>query len=220
MNFIFYKGLKRDEWAELKLKSVKQSMPNNIVSDIGAGWGYFEKNIEKHNFIWQPFDYVKKLPESILWDLNNLAPNDVKRPGFVSFLEVYEHLANPELGIKHISEHILDGGFLALSCPNPFFSKSKYTMIFKNNLYAFQSKHLVEHHVNVPLPHVITFYLEKHGFHILEKGIIGQRNIPKFKLSFNFLKDLVKYALEKLLGGRSVLSKGDTQVYFAIKKTE
>lgn len=218
MEFVFYKGLKRDEWSEQKLSSVKHTLPNTIVSDIGAGWGYFKKNVDKHNLIWQPFDYVDKIPEAQRWDLNNPAPKEAENPGYVNFLEVYEHLANPELGIKNISNHLVKGGYLALSCPNPFYVKSKFTMIFKDRLYAFQPKHLVEHHVNIPLPHIIEFYLENHGFKILEKAIIGEHYKPKLKLSVNGFKDWVKFVLEKVLGGTSIMSKGHTQVYFAVKQ--
>jgi 16S rRNA G966 N2-methylase RsmD len=42
-------------------------------------------------YIDPPFDskadYVKKIEESIIWDLNNRAPEQVKSPGFVVFME-------------------------------------------------------------------------------------------------------------------------------------
>ncbi|MBZ9628910.1 class I SAM-dependent methyltransferase [Psychroflexus sp. CAK1W] len=219
MKFKLIKNLKRGDWAEEKLKIVKSSLPNEIVSDIGSGWGCFKNKVESLGLVWQPFDYVQKLPEATLWDLNNPAPETAKKPGFIVLLEVYEHLANPELGIKNIASHIADGGYLAMSCPNPFYAKSKFTMIYKNQLYAFQPKHIEEHHVNVPLPHIIEFYLKKHGFELLEKGVIDSHRLPSFKFSFNYLKDCTKYILEKIVGGDTVLSKGETQVYFAKKTT-
>lgn len=220
MEFKLIKDLKRDQWAEEKLREVIAQLPNKVVSDIGSGWGYFQKRVENLSLTWQPFDYVQKLPEAILWDLNDPAPKGAKSPGFIVLLEVYEHLANPELGIKNISNHIANGGYLALSCPNPFYAKSKFTMLRKNQLYAFQPKHIGEHHVNVPLPHIIELYLKKYNFEILEKAVIDKHCAPKIKISLNSIKDYIKYILERMVSGNSVLGKGQTQVYFAKKSVK
>ena len=112
-----YKDLSRGQWAELKLSEVLNTIPNEVVSDIGSGFGWFKPIIENFHLQWQPFDYIKKHEETIIWDLNNPAPMGVKSPGFIVFLEVLEHLGNPELAIKNISNHIAEGGFLALTTP-------------------------------------------------------------------------------------------------------
>jgi hypothetical protein len=212
----YHKSLNRGEWAEIKLREVIADMPNQVVSDIGAGFGWFGPKIKELGLIWQPFDYVRKIEGSIQWDLNEPVTNTVSKPGFILLLEVLEHLPNPELAIKHISEHIEIGGFIAITTPNPFYSKSKFSFLFKNQLYAFQPKHLIEHHVFVPLPHVVEFYLEKHGFEILEFGVLGGLKRPKFRFKVNYFKDLLKYFIESLLSGSKV-SKGDTQHFFARK---
>ncbi len=212
-----YKDLDRGKWAELKLKEVLDKLPNKIVSDIGSGFGWFKPIIQELNLQWQPFDYVKKIEEVTIWDLNNPAPENTKNPGFVVFLEVLEHLSNPELGIKNISNHMEKGAYMVLTTPNPLSAESKFAMLFKNNLYAFQPKHLVEHHVFVPLPHIVQFHLENNGFKIIELATIGKLNSPKFSLKFNYIKSLIHYFILKIMVAFYPESKGHTQAFFVIK---
>nr|WP_315182259.1 methyltransferase domain-containing protein [uncultured Flavobacterium sp.] len=213
-----YKNLDRGQWSELKLSEVVTKLPNKIVSDIGAGFGWFRPSVEKFNLEWQPFDFVRKIQESTMWDLNHKAPENVKTPGFVVFMEVLEHLSNPELGIQNIAEHIETGGYMVLTTPNPFSAESKFTYLFKNNLYAFQPKHLVEHHVYVPLPHVVRFHLENNGFEVLESATIGAVIAPKVAFTLKYVKELVRYLFLQLFVAFHPESKGHTQGFFVVKK--
>jgi 2-polyprenyl-3-methyl-5-hydroxy-6-metoxy-1,4-benzoquinol methylase len=213
-----YKDLDRGTWAELKLKEVVNKLPNKVVSDIGSGFGWFKPIIQSLNLEWQPFDYVKKIEESTIWDLNNPVPENMKKPGFVVFLEVLEHLSNPELGIKNISNHMEKGAYMVLSTPNPLSAESKFTMVFKNNLYAFQPKHLVEHHVYVPLPHIVKFHLENNGFEIIEMATLGKLTKPKMMIHINYLKGIVHYLILLIFVFFRPESKGHTQAFFLIKK--
>ena len=129
-----YKNIDRGQWADLKLAEVINDLPNKVVSDIGSGFGAFKATADKFGLQWQPFDYVRKIEEAIIWDLNDPAPENVKKPGFIVFLEVLEHLSNPELGIRNIAAHSEIGSYMALSTPNPFSAGSKINMLFKNNL--------------------------------------------------------------------------------------
>lgn len=133
-------------------------------------------------------------------------------------MEVLEHLSNPELGIRNIASHIETGGFIAITTPNPLSAASKFSILFKNALYAFQEKHLVEHHVYVPMPHIVKFHLENNGFEIIEMATIGKLVPPKFRFHFNYLKDVVHYLTMQLFVLQRIESKGHTQAYFAIKK--
>ena len=215
---INYKNLDRGQWVEAKLKQVIDQLPNKTVSDIGAGFGWFQPIAKRFQLEWQPFDYIRKIDESTMWDLNNPADTTAKNPGFVVFLEVLEHLSNPELGIRNISSHIETGGFIAITTPNPLSAASKFSMLFKNALYAFQEKHLIEHHVYVPLPHIVKFHLENNGFEIIEMATIGKIIRPKFYFHFNYVKDVVHYIILKLYALQRAESRGHTQAYFAIKK--
>ncbi|RTZ02924.1 methyltransferase domain-containing protein [Flavobacterium sp. RSP49] len=213
-----YRNLDRGQWAELKLSEVAHKLPNKIVSDIGAGFGWFRPSVEKFNLEWQPFDFVRKIEESTIWDLNHKAPKNVKTPGFVVFMEVLEHLSNPELGIRNIAEHMETGGYMVLTTPNPLSAESKFTYLFKNNLYAFQPKHLLEHHVYVPLPHVVRFHLENNGFEVLESATIGNVIAPKVAFTLKYFKELVHYLFLKLFVAFHPESNGHTQGFFVIKK--
>lgn len=213
-----YKNLNRGEWAELKLREVVSKLPNKIVSDIGCGFGWFRPVVEKFNLQWQPFDYVKKIEEATIWDLNDPVPIKMQKPGFVVFLEVLEHLSNPELGIKNISNHIEKGGYMAVTTPNPLSAQSKLALLVKSNLYAFQSKHLIEHHVYVPLPHIVQFHLENNGFEVLEMATLGKLFNPKFRIRFNYLKEIIQYGFLWVLVAFRPESKGHTQVFFVVKK--
>ncbi|MGO4821828.1 MULTISPECIES: class I SAM-dependent methyltransferase [unclassified Flavobacterium] len=215
---INYKKLDRSQWVEAKLKQVINQLPNKTISDIGAGFGWFQPIAQRFQMEWQPFDYIRKIDASVIWDLNNPAAATSKKPGFVVFLEVLEHLSNPELGIRNIANHIVTGGFIAITTPNPLSAASKFSMLFKNALYAFQDKHLVEHHVYVPLPHIVKFHLENNGFEIIEMATIGKIIRPKFYFHFNYVKDVVHYIILKLFALQRAESCGHTQAYFAIKK--
>ena len=213
-----YSNLDRGNWAALQLSSVVDVLPNRVVSDIGSGWGWFRPTVERFNLEWQPFDFVKKIEESTIWDLNHKAPENVKTPGFVVFMEVLEHLSNPELGIRNIAEHIATGGYMVLTTPNPLSAESKFTYLFKNNLYAFQPKHLREHHVYVPLPHVVRFHLENNGFEVLESATIGAVIAPKVAFTLKYVKELVHYLFLQLFVAFHPESKGHTQGFFVVKK--
>ncbi|NER12179.1 methyltransferase domain-containing protein [Leptobacterium flavescens] len=212
-----YKKYNRDQWTKAKLEEVKDKLPNNVVSDIGSGHGYFEPMVAGMGLEWNPYDYVRKIEKVTIWDLNDPPPEGSPRPGFVIFLEVLEHLSNPELGIRNISDHILKDGYMVLSTPNPLYAKSKLNLIIKSQLYAFQPKHLEEHHVFVPLPHVVQYFLERNGFRLLEYGTLGQAAIPKLRWSFNYIKDLIKFGVEKIFTLFDNRAIGHSQVFFAQK---
>lgn len=215
---INYKNLDRGQWAEAKLKQVIDQLPNKTISDIGAGFGWFQPIAKQFQLEWQPFDYIKQIDQTIIWDLNIPAPITAKKPGFIVFLEVLEHLSNPELGIRNIANHIESGGYIAITTPNPLSAASKFSILFKNALYAFQEKHIIEHHVYVPLPHIVKFHLENNGCEIIEMATIGKIIPPKFYFHFNYFKDVVHYIVLQLFALQRVESRGHTQAYFAIKK--
>jgi 2-polyprenyl-3-methyl-5-hydroxy-6-metoxy-1,4-benzoquinol methylase len=213
-----YKNHDRGQWAEQKLSEVIDKLPNSVVSDIGSGFGWFKPITEKFNLKWQPFDYVKKIENVTIWDLNNPVPLNMEKPGFVVFMEVLEHLSNPELGIRNISNHIENGGYMVLTTPNPLSAQSKVALFAKNVLYNFQPKHLVEHHVFVPLPHIVEFHLENNGFFVLEKSTIGKLAFPKFRFKFNYIKEIMYFGLMQFMVLINPESKGHSQAFFCQKK--
>ena len=189
--------------------------PNKVISDIGAGFGHMEKKIISIGGEWQPFDYYKKMDKSIIWDLNNSFPSQTKKAGSVIFLEVLEHLANPLLGIQNIANHMENGAFLILTTPNPQSSRNRINLFFKGSLFAFQEKHLVEHHVFTPWEHIVKFFLENSGFEILEYSIL---DIQYRNTKSNNFKEFLLNILEKFIEKRVPKSAGNSYGIVARKK--
>ena len=179
--------------------------PNTIISDIGAGFGFMQNKVESLGAEWQPFDYVRKIDKSIIWDLNNSCPKEAKKAGTVLFLEVLEHLANPLLGLQNIANHIELGGILILTTPNPSSSQNTVNLFLKGRLYSFQEKHLIEHHVFTPWEHIVKFFLENCGFEIVEYGIVDISN--QFNRNSN-IKGFIKRRLEVFIESRNPKAKG------------
>jgi 2-polyprenyl-3-methyl-5-hydroxy-6-metoxy-1,4-benzoquinol methylase len=191
----------RSNFASEMLDKYFKQAPNSNVSDIGSGFGFMENKIVAIGGIWMPFDYVKKIDKSIIWDLNNPCPV-AEKAGIAIFLEVLEHLSNPELGIRNISNHINKDGFLIMSVPNPSWSRNRLHMLLKGTLFSFQPKHLEEHHVFVPWFHVVEYFLKENGFELLEYAIINEPSNPKN------IKEWIKKMIQKFIESKDVKAKG------------
>ena len=189
--------------------------PNKVISDIGAGYGHMQQKIEAIGAQWQPFDYYQKMENSTIWDLNDEMPSSSKKAGIAVFLEVLEHLSNPLLSLQHIADHLEDGGYLILTTPNPQSSKNIINLALKGTLYAFQEKHLEEHHVFTPWEHIVRFFLEKSGFEVIEYAVVDTAYTKRKKTS---LKGTFKYMLERILEKRNPKAKGMSYGLVAVKK--
>ncbi|AXP79267.1 bifunctional 3-demethylubiquinone-9 3-methyltransferase/ 2-octaprenyl-6-hydroxy phenol methylase [Mariniflexile rhizosphaerae] len=195
----------RSCFASIMLNKYFYFAPNKIVSDIGAGFGHMKKEIESIGAKWQPFDYVKKIDESVIWNLNDKAPNNVENAGIVIFLEVLEHLDNPLFGIQNIATHMEKEGVLILTTPNPQSSKNILSLFLRGSLYAFQEKHIVENHVFTPWKHVVYEFLKRSGFEVLEYAIVDMQYKDRKTTS---IKDWLKYKVESFIEYRNPLAKG------------
>ncbi|WP_179346240.1 class I SAM-dependent methyltransferase [Winogradskyella ursingii] len=162
----------RGDFAKSMLVKYFPLAPNIIVSDIGSGFGFMKPFIEAVGGTWQPFDYVKKIEQSIIWDLNKPCPQEAQKAGTIIFLEVLEHLPNPLLSLQHISNHIDTGGHIILTTPNPQNSKNIINLMLKGTLYAFQEKHLQEYHVFTPWEHIVKDFLNTVGFEVVEYACV------------------------------------------------
>lgn len=195
----------RANFANTMLDAYFSIAPNKIISDIGAGYGHMKQKIEAIGGVWQPFDYFKKMDYSIVWDLNNSCPSNTSKAGMVVFLEVLEHLANPLIALQHISNHMETNGVLILTTPNPQSSKNRINLLLKGSLYAFQEKHLLEHHVFTPWEHIVRFYLKEAGFEVLEYAIVDTVYMRHKPTS---IKGYIKYYLERFIEFKFEKAKG------------
>ena len=195
----------RAEFAKTMLEKYIEQAPNKIVSDIGAGFGHMKPYVESLKAKWQPFDYVKKIDESVIWDLNDELPNVADKAGMILFLEVLEHLDNPLRGIQNIANHMENNGVLILTTPNPQSSKNTLSLFLRGTLYAFQEKHIKENHVFTPWKHIVYEFLKRNGFEILEYAIVDVKYKNQRRDS---LKDWFKSKLESYIEYRNPLAKG------------
>lgn len=202
-------------FANAMLDRYYSKSPNLVVSDIGAGFGHMKDKIRSLNRIWQPFDYVKKLDETIIWNLNDEAPSGVGNAGIVIFLEVLEHLDNPLLGLQNITKHLDKNGIIILTTPNPQSSKNILSLFLRGNLYAFQKKHLKENHVFTPWKHIVEHFLKICGYEILEYAIVDDEYVHQKPKS---IKDWLKHKAERYIEYRNPLAKGMSYGLVAKKK--
>lgn len=186
----------REEFATSMLNKYKNKVDGNLCSDIGSGYGWMGKHIQNAGKKWQPFDYVRKIDEAIIWDLNNPCPIDSFKADLCFMLEVLEHTANPLLAIQNISNHLKTDGILVISVPNPSWSKNRIHLFFKGFLYSFQKKHLQEHHVFTPWRHIVEFFFEQAGFEVLEYHAINQPERRPMNLKEVFIR-ILQSTIEK-----------------------
>jgi hypothetical protein len=128
----------RSLFANEMLDKYFSKAPNTIVSDIGSGYGHMQNRVESLGATWQPFDYIRKIEKSIIWDLNQPCPKEGVPAGTVLFLEVLEHLANPLICLQNIANHIEKGGFLILTTPNPSSSKNTLSLFLRGRFMLFK----------------------------------------------------------------------------------
>ncbi|MGK4569292.1 methyltransferase domain-containing protein [Flavobacterium sp. 3HN19-14] len=189
--------LTRSYFADAMLDKYFPDAPNKVVSDIGAGFGHMRAKVNSLEATWQPFDYVRKIEEATIWDLNENHPESARKAGTVIFLEVLEHLANPLLGLQNIAAHMEAGSFLILTTPNPASSINRVDLLLKGRLYAFQEKHLEEHHVFTPWLHIVKFFLEQCGFEILEYGVVDVQHKGKSRFTIkHFIRRKIESTIE------------------------
>jgi hypothetical protein len=193
----------RYEWAEQCLHQLLPVAPSQVVSDVGAGDGIMQVVIEAAGGQWQGFDLSPKSPEIHLWDLDKPASKECQPAGAILLLDVLEHLNNPWLGMQHLAEALLPGGFLILSVPNPRWSRSRYLALSSGNLACFTESDLrLNHHVFTPWPHIVEQLLHDAGFQI-EKYVTldGSTHWPKSPYNFRYplrcAFALLNMALEK-----------------------
>lgn len=178
------------------LDQFKKEGANQRVWDIGSGYGFMREKCLEMELEYLAFDAQPKTEEVIKWDLNFPMTEIDHRPSFILLLEVLEHLENPGLGLKYITEKLNNGGLLILTVPNPSSSKDRIHHFLKGSLYSFQPKHLSEHHVFTPWYHIVGFLLKQNQMEVIEYVNIVQNRSTFFG---GGVKGFVKRSLEKTI---------------------
>ncbi len=160
-------GIGRYDYALLSLRALHPQLPSKIVFDIGPGDGRM-RLIEQDGFTWQGFDR-EPWGDVKLWDLSEPGPVPETKAGAILFLDVIEHLINPGLALKQISDALQEGGYLILTAPNPHWSGSRANMLVHGVASGFSKQDLDEnHHVFMPWPHILERMLNDVGLQIEE----------------------------------------------------
>ncbi|MDO5970560.1 methyltransferase domain-containing protein [Flavivirga aquimarina] len=195
----------RGAFAKEMLQKYKPKESKIVVSDIGAGFGHMEETVLELGAQWQPFDIIKKIDKSIIWDLNDRVPEGTEKANLVIFLEVLEHLDNPLLGLQNIANHMEKDGVLVLTTPNPQSSKNTLSLFLRGALFAFQEKHIEENHVFTPWKHIVIAFLKRCGLEVLEYAIV---DIEYKKRKISSFKDWIKYRVEAFIESRNPMTQG------------
>lgn len=170
-------NIDRYNWASTTIKKLLQENKKSVLYDIGARDAILRQYITGFNLDYKGFD-LAPLDQSIMkWDLEDKFPYTIeKKADIVSLLEIVEHLNNPWLGLKHLSEIMNVGGYLLLTTPNPHWSRSRLSLLFKGFLVSFTQSDLdINHHVFTAWPHIIKKLLSDNGFEIVEYYTIDKK---------------------------------------------
>lgn len=155
-------SLSRYDWAARQITELLATCPSRDVADIGAGEALMRPATLKAGGHWTGYDLFPASADIAKWDLDE-PPSDVQ-VGMVLMLDVLEHLRNPWLAMRHVSEALLPGGVLLLTTPNPRWSRSRIHALHAGLPICFTEQDLaLNHHVFTPWPHIVSKMLADVG---------------------------------------------------------
>jgi 2-polyprenyl-3-methyl-5-hydroxy-6-metoxy-1,4-benzoquinol methylase len=148
--------LSRYEWAQEQVLQLLPLSTTKIVSDIGAGDARLRAPIEGAGGEWIGYDSKLGTVGVLKWNIEEAADPKFPHPSIVLLLDVLEHLCNPWSALQNISEHLLPGGYLVLTTPNPRWSVSRTWALLTGTPICFTQDDLNNnHHVFAAWPHIV-----------------------------------------------------------------
>jgi SAM-dependent methyltransferase len=213
--------INRYEWVKQLLPEYLKKSPSTVVADIGSGTGVMRAPIESAGGIWQGFDLEPQLPEITSWDLDYSVPAEIQeKAGVVLLMDVVEHLNNPWNAFKHISEHMLPGGYLFLTTPNPRWSRSRWFQLMQGDLICFQPIDLeLNHHVFTPWPHILERLLLDNDLEPqLYITLDGKAVMPGAPYNHRYPVRYLFYLMNKWIEGRDPSACGMSLAILARKR--
>ncbi|CAN5345342.1 hypothetical protein BH23BAC1_BH23BAC1_50840 [soil metagenome] len=210
-------------WYEFSVKKIKDlGLTNNhLIFDVGAGNCLLKNKITEIGSHWKGFDVKPRSEEVIEWDLKDPIPDKLNRkPDCILLLEVIEHLLNPEIGIKNLSEAAKKGTYLIITTPNPYWSVVRIKFLVFGIFPMFEKSDLENnHHVYTAWPHVLEYLLVKNEFEIIDSYTIGTRaKFPLFNFKPSYLIKFIFYFLRKIVEKSDIKAKGMSYGVIAIKR--
>lgn len=127
-----------------KIVEVISTKPVGSILDLGCGDGKTGKRLQDKGFSVVAadmdetrFEYKKEIPFKKI-DLNEILPFQDDAFDYIIFMEVIEHIYNPDFVISQISRILKPGGSLILSTPNILNIGSRFRFLFEGSFDFFR----------------------------------------------------------------------------------
>lgn len=196
--------LSRYEFAEQTIRRLLPKLALTTVCDVGAGDALMRKRIETLGLAWIGFDSRPSAPEIGRWNLDDPAPPTMPETGVILLLDVIEHLGNPALGLRRLSDALRAGGVLIVTTPNPRWGRSRIHALLDGVPTCFTQADLdINGHVFTAWPHILERMLLDSGFQIDEYVTLDGKTTwpgPPFTLRYPLrcLHALLNILIERL----------------------
>lgn len=173
---------------QARIEKITQFVKSGRLLEIGAGYGVFAYTAEQAGFSVQAIEMDERccqfLAEVVGVDV--LKSDDPAQEilglgqfDVVVLWQVIEHLFNPWLVLDRIAEHIVPGGILALSAPNP--NSLQFRLLRGYWPHVDAPRHLEL----IPIS-TLADYLEKRGFslRLVSSSDMAQHNFFGWRMAF------------------------------------
>jgi SAM-dependent methyltransferase len=199
----------RYEFAAGYLADFSVGRPGAVVFDIGAGEAPMRKVAESHKLAWRGFDLFPSSPDIARWDLTREpAPAAGEKADLVLLLDVIEHVFDVSRAMANVVDAMKPGGVAILTAPNPHWSRARTHHLLTGTPACFTQHDLdVNHHVFVPLRHVLTKLVKDHGLSI-ERYVTLDGNEAAWPKSIVSPAAVAEWLFRKLLEARDKSARG------------
>ncbi len=200
----------RYQWAAEQLRASLPTAPGRIVADIGAGEGRMRAVVENAGAEWFGYDLLPRVEGVSSWDLEQVADSRFPKAAVVMALDVLEHLRNPWRCMMNISDHLLPGGYLILTTPNPGWSRSRMWALANGVPSCFTQLDLdSNHHVFTPWPHIVERLLADRRLEAIRYDTLdGRTRWPGRPLGIRYPLRLALALVTKCIERRDPRSRG------------
>lgn len=156
------------------------NLKNKKVADVGCKGDIMKGKVNKEGGEWVGFDLDPSHENVKKWNIEK----ESKEGGnfsLVLMLDVVEHLGNPWIGMKNISESMSEGGYLIMTTPNPLWSRSRFHALAKGVPSCFDEGDLKDnHHVFTPWPHIVRKLLKDSELSLKRyETLDGKSKVPR-----------------------------------------
>ncbi len=193
----------RYEFASAFVKRFGAEKPGATVFDIGTGAAPMRPAVEGAKLNWRGFDLFPRAPDVKRWDLTKEnAPANGEKADVVLLLDVIEHVFDVNSAMTNIVNSMNPGGTLLMTVPNPHWSRARTMLLFTGEPACFTQHDLdVNHHVFMPLVHVMEKLVADHGLTIESYVTLDGKEAewPKPRLSPGFVGKIFESMFRKVI---------------------